>query len=638
MRRMASESGRPPASSPLERFTSQFEDLELQVVGRVLALSSLVGVVAGLGAIAFQMMCQAVQYLLLARLVGYEQPGPAGEHALFPAVHGVLHPWLLPIVPALGGLLTGVLVQRFAPEAGGHGTDEAVDAFHRRGGSIRGRVPIVKSIASAITLGSGGSGGREGPIAQIGAGFGSFLAARLGLTDHTRRVLLAAGVGAGVGSIFRAPLAGALFAAEVLYSDPEFESDVIIPAALSSIIAYCVFSLKFGFGSLFTTPHFVFRNALELVPYTVLAIVVALAAGAFVQVFYGLHERFRHLRIAPVWRPAVGGLATGLVALGAFQVSHDLRMLDVLSFGYGSIQRAIDGGLPIVLLLAIAAGKMLTTSLSIGSGGSGGVFGPSMVIGGTLGGAVGLVAQRVMPGVITQPGAFVVVGMAGFFAAAANTPISTLVMVSEMTGNYELLLPSLWVCSLAYLAGRRWKLYRSQVPSRLHSPAHWTALREHVLGSFRVGEIMRAVTVATVPPNAPLVQVSRALARSRQSCLPVVDDAGHVHGTISPRDVQDLLDRHDERFPVIAEDLAQRDRIVSPAERLDAALARLDQVDMDELPVVAADDGDHVMGLVSRRDILAAYTRRTGVELRRGTRTAAPPPVRPALAPDARRD
>lgn len=597
------------SQSPFARFANQLEDLELHVVGRVLALSALVGVVAGLGAIAFQLLCQTTQHLFLALLAGYSQTGPPGESAIFTSPGVALRPWMLPIVPALGGLLTGIIVQRFAPEAAGHGTDEAVDAFHRRSGVIRGRVPIIKTIASAITLGSGGSGGREGPIAQIGAGFGSFLATRLKLPEGSRRVLLAAGVGAGVGSIFRAPLAGALFAAEVLYSDPEFESDVIIPAALSSIIAYCVFSLKFGFGSLFATPHFAFHSALELVPYTVLALVVALAAGLFVWMFYGLHDAFRRLPIAPVWRPALGGLMTGSLALVGFLALRDTRILDVLSFGYGSIQQALDGRLPLLLLLGIAAGKMLTTSLSIGSGGSGGVFGPSMVIGGALGGAVGLVAQRVMPGVVTQPGAFVAVGMAGFFAAAANTPISTLVMVSEMTGNYELLLPALWVCALAYLVGRRWRLYRSQVPSRLDSPAHWASLREWLLGSFRVAEVMRASAISTIAEAAPLPEVVRALAHSRQSSLPVVDESGRLKGAISSRQVQELLDRHSHNFAVIAHDLAMPGSSVTPDQGLDIVLARLDEEDLDELPVVDPSQGT-VLGLVSRGDILKAYTRR----------------------------
>ncbi len=617
-------------AGPLERFSSQLEDLELHVVGRVLALSSLVGVVAGLGAIVFQTMCQVTQHFLLGTLVGYSQPGPPGEHALFGASTTALRPWLLPLVPAVGGLVTGIIVQRFAPEAAGHGTDEAVESFHRRGGIIRGRIPFVKSIASAITLGSGGSGGREGPIAQIGAGFGSFLATRLGLSESSRRVLLAAGVGAGVGSIFRAPLAGALFAAEVLYSDPEFESDVIIPAALSSIIAYCVFSLKFGFGSLFATPHFSFHSAFELVPYTVLAVVVALAAGLFVRLFYGVHEFSRRLPVPPIWRPALGGLATGSLALAAYAVSRDVRVLDVLAFGYGSIQQALDGHLPILLLLGLAVGKMLTTSFSIGSGGSGGVFGPSMVIGGTLGGAIGMLAHQVMPQIVTQPGAFVAVGMAGFFAAAANTPISTLVMVSEMTGNYELLLPALWVCAVAYLVGRRWTLYRSQVPSRLHSPAHWAALREWVLGSFRAGEVMETRAVATVPPNAPLADVVRTMSRSRQSCLPVVDDEGHVTGTISSGQIQELLDRHPGRLPLIAHDLAMPPQIVAPGDGLDLALARLDAGDMDELPVVESNGGDKIVGMLSRRTILATYTRRGLERGRSGASTTTNPRVPPS--------
>ncbi len=169
-------------------------------------------------------------------------------------------------MPAFGGLLSGWLVYTFAPEAEGHGTDAAINAYHRAGGLIRGRVPIVKTIASAITLTTGGSGGREGPIAQIGAGFGSFLATRLKLSDRERRIMMAAGIGAGVGSIFRAPLAGALFAAEVLYRDPEFESEVIIPAGISSVVAYCLFCLVFGWGSLFDSPDFKFSNPLELGP------------------------------------------------------------------------------------------------------------------------------------------------------------------------------------------------------------------------------------------------------------------------------------------------------------------------------------------------------------------------------------
>ena len=597
--------------SPFRRIADEASKLQLLSVSRTVALSSLVGVVAGLGAIVFQYLCQYGSHIFLDLLAGLRMEGPSGEAALFPQTHSMFRPWMLPLVAGIGGLLSGLIVQRFAPEAAGHGTDEAVDAFHRRGGVIRGRVPIVKLIASALTLGSGGSGGREGPIAQIGAGFGSFLATRLGLSERDRRVLLAAGVGAGVGSIFRAPLAGALFAAEVLYSDPEFESDVIIPAAISTIVAYCVFSLRFGFGSLFETPRFAFHSATELLPYTGLAIVVAIASGLFVRVFYGTHALFSKARLPAALKPMFGGLLTGGIALIAYYGVHDIRVLDVLSFGYGSIQHALRGELPLTLLLLIAGGKMLTTSLSIGSGGSGGVFGPSMVIGGALGGAVGLLAHQLMPGVVTQPGAYVAVGMAGFFAAAANTPISTLVMVSEMTGNYQLLLPALWVCVISYLLARRWSLYRSQVASRLESPAHRGAILGGILKALRVGDLVGGRPMHTIRETASMDDVIQSCMTSSQHCFPVVDTAGEMTGIITLAQVRQFLDERHDQVPAIAHDLATKPlESLTPRDDLDHALQRLMAMDVEELPVVEPASPRHLLGILSRRDIIAAYAQR----------------------------
>jgi len=597
--------------TPLRRFATEVEKLELHSVGRTLLLSSLVGIVAGCGAILFQILCQAASQFFLADLIGYRPSGPAGEQPLFAAAEIPFRAWLIPIVPAVGGLLAGLLVQRFAPEAAGHGTDEAVDAFHRRNGLIRGRVPIIKTIASALTLGSGGSGGREGPIAQIGAGFGSFLARRLGLPARERRILLAAGVGAGVGSIFRAPLAGALFAAEVLYSDPEFESEVIIPAAIATIIAYCVFSLRFGFGSLFETPRFEFRSAWELVPYTALAVAVALASGLFVKVFYAVHTRSQRLGIPAAVKPMLGGLATGIIALALYVGSGSFHALDVLSFGYGSIQDALLGKIPWAILLLIAGGKLLTTSFSIGSGGSGGVFGPSMVIGGTLGGAIGLLAQRVMPGVITQPAAFVPVGMAGFFAAAAKTPISTLIMVSEMTGNYQLLLPALWVCAISYLVGRRWTIYESQVSTRGDSPAHRGAIFAGVLRGMRVKDVAGDRPVHVLNQSAALEEVIRAFMTSSQHCFPVVDGDGRMTGSIMLHQLRQHLDEYGERSPMIAHDLASDpDEVLLLGDDLDTALERMVALDVEELPIIRSEEERRVVGLLSRRDIIAVYNRR----------------------------
>jgi CIC family chloride channel protein len=327
--------------------------LNLPVLGRWFIYGGLVGLVAGLGAIVFHVLCSLGVHFFLDLLAGFRPGEPAGEAEMFTPGTTPLRLWVLFLIPGLGGLLSGLLVYTFAPEAEGHGTDSALDAYHQRRGLIRGRIPLIKTIASALTIGSGGSGGREGPIAQIGAGFGSFLARRLHLPERDRRILLAAGVGAGVGSIFRAPLAGALFAAEILYSDPEFESDV-------TIVAYCVFSIPFGFHSLFDTPLFSFTSPLELIPYTVLAVVVALAAGAFVKLFYGTHALFKRLPLPDHLKPMLGGLGTGAVAVAIYLLVDDLNVLDVMAFGYGSLQKALMGNLSITVLLALAAGKMIT--------------------------------------------------------------------------------------------------------------------------------------------------------------------------------------------------------------------------------------------------------------------------------------
>jgi CIC family chloride channel protein len=585
--------------------------LNLRNVWRWFAYGSLIGVVAGVGAIVFNLLCQAGLHYFLDVMAGFRPTEPPGEVAQWVPTDTPLRLWMLPLVPALGGLLAGLLIYWLAPEAGGHGTDAAIDAFHRKRGIMRGRIPFVKTIASALTIGSGGSGGREGPIAQIGAGFGSFLAQKLKLGERDRRILLAAGVGAGVGSIFRAPLAGALFAAEILYSEPEFESEVIIPAAISTIIAYCVFSFYFGFGSLFDTPPLVFHGAIELVPYTILALVVALAAGLFTTLFYRTHDFFEGLKIPAPLRPMIGGLAAGTVALALYMAIGEMQVLDVLGFGYGSLQNAIDGRLSILVLLALAGGKMLTTSLSIGSGGSGGVFGPSMVIGGSLGGAVGLIGNLLMPAVVTQPETYVLVGMAGFFAAAANAPISTLVMVSEMTGNYLLLLPSLWVCALAYMLGRRWSIYRHQVPTRLESPAHQGDFFVDVLENIYIRDIVKREPPQSIHEAATVREIIQRFADSPQQLFPVEDSSQRMIGVVSLIEIRQLLDEEGLQPLVIARDIAMKPKAtLTLDENLNTALQHFVALEVDELPVVSKEDPDRVVAMISRQNLISAYNRR----------------------------
>jgi chloride channel protein, CIC family len=586
------------------RLTGKSRSFDIAVAGRWAVNFVAIGVIAGLGAVVFHYLCVLGTHYFMDLFAGYRPPPPAGEHHLLEPTTRPLSRWLLLFLPAMGGLVSGWLVYTFAPEAEGHGTDAAIRAYHNKGGFIRSRVPIIKTLASALTLTTGGSGGREGPIAQIGAGFGSFLATRLKLSDRERRIMMAAGVGAGVGSIFRAPLAGALFAAEVLYRDPEFESEVIIPAGISSVVAYCLFCLVFGWGSLFDSPPFNFQNPLELGPYLVLALTLVVVAVCYIKIFYGTIHVFERLeRIPNHIKPAIGGICTGLIG---FYWPH------TLGFGYGYAQLAIHNQLTIPFLITLAIGKVLTTSFSIGSGGSGGVFGPSIVIGGAVGGVVGKGFHNLMPGVVTEPGAFVVVGMAGFFTAASNAPISTIIFVSEMTNSYHLLLPSLLVCSVAYLAARRWTIFETQVQSKIDSPAHAGHFFIDILQAIRVKDLMHHVKkVRLIPQDMPFSAFKAYFTESKQHYFPVMDQDGRMISIFSINDVRGVLFSPDIEHLVLMKDIGTSDIIVATVEDdLNTVLKSFTTRNIDSLPVVRADDHGILIGMLNRREVIAFYNER----------------------------
>lgn len=559
-----------------------------------------IGIIAGLGSIVFHYLCQLGLHYFMDFIAGYRPPSPAGEHHLLTPTNTSFSRYTLLFLPAFGGLLSGWLVYTFAPEAEGHGTDAAIDAYHTKGGFIRGRVPIIKTIASALTLTTGGSGGREGPIAQIGAGFGSFLATKLKLSDRQRRIMMAAGIGAGVGSIFRAPLAGALFAAEVLYKDPEFESEVIIPAGISSVVAYCMYCLVFGWGSLFESPDFQFRNPLELGPYIILAFVLVGTGILYIKLFYGITRLFKSFKIPNHIKPAIGGLCTGIV--GFF-------LPQTLAFGYGFAQKALDNELTIPFLLLLAFGKIITTSFSIGSGGSGGVFGPSIVIGGAIGGAVGKLFHQIMPGIVTEPGAFVVVGMAGFFTAVSNTPISTIIFVSEMTNSYHLLLPSLLVCSLSYLAAQKWTIYKKQVKGKIDSPAHAGEFFVDIMQTIKVNDLMHLVKkVELIPQDMTFLDFKKYFSETKQHYFPVMDQNEKLIGIFSSTDIRSVLFSRDIEHLIVMKDIGTSDIIITTqSDDLNTVLQKFTTKNIDSLPVVKDDDHQILIGMLNRREVISFY-------------------------------
>jgi len=616
----------PIPSHPLRWFPEFWElsHRRLRPQARLLGLSLVVGVIAGIGAIVFFAACQVVFHFTLDFIAGYHPSAPGGEPPLFDDTKDALRPLLLLIVPVVGGIISGFIVFSLAPEAEGHGTDAAIAAYHHHQGQIRPRVPLVKIVASALTIGTGGSGGREGPIAQIGAGFGSFLGKLLRLRPAERRILMAAGMGAGVAAIFRAPLAGALFAAEVLYRSPDFESEVIIPAGLASVMAYCTFGVAFGFAPLFSlSPEIlkllIFNDPLQLVSYTVLALFLVVLAMLYTRSFYGLTYLFHRLSVRPHFKPAIGAFLTGVIGVALYYLlGREQKVLAVLSFGYGALQDAMivepgsEGSLFLALVLfAIAVGKILTTGLTIGSGGSGGVFGPSMVIGGCAGGALGIVLHWLWPVLVPHPASFVIVGMAGFFAAAAKTPFSTLVIVSEMTGNYNLLLPTLWVCALAFLLSDEQSIYSSQVESRSRSPAHQGDYVREVLAGLKIEQFLTPdQQVSVLHPEDHLEIVIERLGSTPYTSLPVVDDTGRFLGMVSLEQVHFA-----SRFPnlqqiVLAADLMRADVVpLRPGDQLDYALELFVENNLLELPVVDEAAERRVIGMVKRSDVSGTYLR-----------------------------
>jgi chloride channel protein, CIC family len=427
---------------------------------RLVFEAALLGVIGALGAQLFLWMLRVANRLFLYDLAGYRSPGlenGASKQIIGP--HGL---WLIPAVTTLGGLLSGFLVYRFAPEAEGHGTDTAVDAFHRKAGVIRARVPLVKLVASAITIGSGGSAGREGPIALIAAGLGSLYARLTHQSEERRRLLLLAGMAAGLSAIFRSPMGTGVFAIEVLYGNMDFEVEALLYTMISSAVAFTVSGLMSGFHPLFRVTAVPLPRVADYIWYAALGVGSGLVATVLPLLFYEVRDFFRKLAIPRWTKPALGGLAVGLLAL---------RWPQVLGGGYGWIQQAINGQLALRLLIVLVFAKMVAFALTVSSGGSGGVFAPSLFVGAMVGGV--FAAFLHLP-----PAVFAVVGMAAVFGAAARVPIATMLMVTEMAGGYHLLVPAGLAVMISYLLQRALSarlpyssLYEAQVPTRADSPA-----------------------------------------------------------------------------------------------------------------------------------------------------------------------
>ncbi len=569
--------------------------------GRMLAIYSVVGLVSGIVAVLFAELVDLAESALHLRLAG------AAATAVDVTEPEMLRPtgtrWLLLLLPALGGLLAGWLCARLAPEAAGSGTGPVIDSYHRHDGNIRRRVPLIKSFATALTVGTGGSAGVEGPISQITAGVGSIVSGWFSLSGSERRVLIMAGYAAGVGAVFHAPMASALFAAEVLYHEMDLESEVLVPSIIAATLAYGVFGAVRGWEPVLEAPGVTFRGVVELVPYLVLALALALGTVLFVGMKHAVRDLAHRWTGVPPWaRPAIGGLVVGLI--GVF-----LPM--TLGSGYTILHIALRPEATILVLLALAVAKAVTSLFTTATGGSGGLFAPVLVIGGAVGAVVGKATATIAPELGVQPAAFAVVGMAGFFAATFRCPISAVMMVSEVVGSYRLIVPALWVCALAWILTRRSVLYEEQVATRYDAPFRLADMMGQVLNRMTVRDAMiGAPPTITVPPDMSLRDLVSRFASSKQAVFPIVDPkTGQMMGVTDGRQLRRTLGREGIDTLLIARDFLGRAVTIGPHDTLDLAIGRMTTTGFDELIVVDDCDG-RLIGILSRRDVVSAYHRR----------------------------
>jgi CIC family chloride channel protein len=556
-------------------------------------LGVLIGVVAGIGAILFYYAIDRSVWLFLQQIAGYEPPMPRGEGDT--VVGQVSRPWLIPVVTTVGGLLSGIIVFGLAPEAEGHGTDAAIDAFHQKGGQIRPRVPAVKLVASAITIGSGGSAGREGPTAQIAAGFGSWLGGVLGLSAADRRTALAVGVGAGIGAIFKAPLGGAILSAEILYVG-DFELDALIPGFIASVVGYTIFGAWAGWDPVFGKGLGLgFSHPPELLWYAVLGIACAMVGIAYVRTFYGVRDLFAKLHLPRFIKPAIGGLAVGLIAL---------QFPEVLSMGYGWLQLAIEGNdsqLALGTIVALVGLKIIATSLTIGSGGSGGVFAPGLFIGGMVGASLWGLLHAHVPAMPDSPAPFVIVGMMALFGGVAKAPIAVILMVAEMTNEFSMVIPAMLATIIVYLLTSKTRIYESQVNTRRNSPAHQGEYVVPLIQLVTVADAMRT-TVVTLSPDTRISDAEARMGEEKRRGFAVLDD-GRLAGIFTASDAVRAERQH---LSTVGEAMTTELKVVAPGDSVHTALLRMGEAHVSRLPVVRPDDCTELLGMVDSADIARA--------------------------------
>ena len=503
-------------------------------------------------------------------------------------------PFYIVLIPAVGGLIVGFLVYYLAPETKGHGVPEVMYAVDREGGRIRFRVAVIKSLASSICIGSGGSVGREGPIVQIGSSLGSSLGQIFHLSREKVKILVACGAGGGIAATFNAPLAGIFFALEIIMRSyaPRHLSSVV----LASVLATVVSRYYLGNNPAFMVPPYQMNSPWEILFYLVFGFFAAIAAYLFIFTLYKTEDIFDFIPIPGFLKPAIGGLVIGVIGLYYPQI---------FGVGYKSIELALYGKVAAVLALILAFAKLLATSITLGSGGSGGIFAPSLFIGAMLGVVFSKVTMILFPAIAINSGACAMIGMAAVFAGAAQAPISAILILFEMTGDYKIILPLMTAVVISTLVLRRWtresiytmKLARRGIDTSITS-------QPDVLDIIMVSEAMSRNVIA-VNEKQSVKEAGLMIKKTRHRGFPVLDENGLLLGMVTHKDINKALAAGKQDHPV--REIMSTNLVVSyPDECLRKALEKLGSKNIGRAPVVDPNNPQKIIGLVTRKNILKA--------------------------------
>jgi CIC family chloride channel protein len=560
------------------------------VFGSILAIT--VGVVAGFGGVAFRWLITTFQSLFFG----------GGAQYL-----GILGQYYIIIIPAIGGLIVGLIVYFGAREAKGHGVPEVMEAVAAQGGRIRPRVALIKSLASAVCIGSGGSVGREGPIVQIGSSFGSTVGQWLKLSDDWVRTLVACGAAGGISATFNAPIGGVFFAMEIILG--RFMTPRIIFVFISSVTADLISQIFLGSQASFGIVNYSMASYWEVLPYAMLGVLAGLVAVAFVYVLYKFEDVFDAVRIPEYLKPALGGIIMGLIGLYSY---------DLFGVGYGdvywvsrmSVDQALLGEIALQSLAILLLLKIVATSITIGSGGSGGVFAPSLFIGAMLGGAFGTIANNLFPAAIAPSGAYALVGMAAVFAGATRAPITAIIMLFEMTRDYKIILPLIIAVMISTVVARslsRGTIYTLKLMRRgidIRQLEQTSPMRE-----VTVAEAMTR-DFPSVSPTMSVNELITRLSKSGHHGFPIIDKDGDFKGMVTLSDVEAAMSKGDNPTDLTVTDIAPKSVIVAyPDQYLHDVLVKFGAQEVGRIPVVDRSNPKRLLGCLRRHDIIRAYAK-----------------------------